>query len=79
MALSDQDAVLIAKVWLKAWRREWIKIRPNEQCPVLAWEDYSIQARQSMLTTLRLAITLAEPKELTKLRLQAANSGLSPE
>jgi len=70
--LTDSDWNLVAAAWLAAWRREGIKLNPDNPPSAMAWGDYPIPARQALIRTLKMTATLTSPKGIQTLRMRAA-------
>ncbi|UIN38385.1 hypothetical protein [Methylobacterium oryzae] len=67
MAKPPIDALtaqIATQSWMAEWRRAWVRLHPNKECPMLAWEDYSPNEQGLMIRAVRAAIAAATPENV---------------
>lgn len=60
MTASIAQVEIAARAWVIAMRKLWMKRHGLSGCPIRAWEDYTTEDQQVMLTAARVALAAAE-------------------
>jgi hypothetical protein len=63
-ALSITALEIATQSWLAEWRRAWVRLHPNKECPVLTWEAYSRAEQGLMMKACKAAILAARPENV---------------
>lgn len=62
--IDGLTAQIATQSWLAEWRRAWVRLHPNKDCPVLAWEAYSSAEQGLMIRAVKAAIAAADPENV---------------
>lgn len=57
-------AQIAAQSWLAEWRRAWVRLHPERECPVLGWEAYSPAEQGLMVRAVKAAIAATDPENV---------------
>jgi hypothetical protein len=64
LPIDALTAQIAAQSWLAEWRRAWVRLHPNKECPVLGWDAYSPAEQGLMIRAVKAAIIAADPENV---------------